>query len=131
MPTHFHLFIYQHNETGMTSLLRSVSVAYSMYFNKKYKRVGPLFQQRYRASRISDDAYLLHISRYIHINPDRYKSWEWSSLPYYNGEMKANWLKPERILDLFNKDEYSSFVDDYQETRRELEAIKHELADQI
>lgn len=131
MPNHFHLFIYQHTEAAISELLRSISVSYVMYFNKKYRRTGPLFQQRYRAKRISDDAYLLHISRYIHLNPNDYKSWEWSSLPYYNQRMKADWLKPNRVLDLFKEGEYSDFVDDYQETKFEIETIRHQLADQI
>src|SRR3990172_5909254 len=67
MPSHFHMLIYQHNSDAMKLLLKSVGVSYSMYFNKKYNRLGPLFQHRYLASRISSDAYLLHITRYIHL----------------------------------------------------------------
>lgn len=46
--------------------------SYSMYFNRKYKRLGPVFQQRYRAIRIVNDEQLMHIGRYVHLNPDKY-----------------------------------------------------------
>lgn len=130
MPNHFHLFVYQHSEDGMSSLLRSVSVSYGMYFNKKYKRVGPIFQQRYRAVRITDDAQLMHISRYIHLNPGDYVSWPWSSLPFYDGTKHAKWLSTRRVLELFNRDPvaYRAFVDDYKDKRDELETLKADLA---
>ena len=128
MPSHFHLFVYQHSEDAMRLLMKSVGVAYGMYFNKKYDRLGPVFQQRYRASRISNEAYLLHISRYIHLNPQNYSTWEWSSLPYYTDKYRADWVQPEGILDLFEGDNYLKFVDEYKDRRDELEDIKHELA---
>jgi hypothetical protein len=100
-----------------------------MYFNKKYGRVGPLFQQRYRASRITDDTYLLHISRYIHLNPDRYKNWQWSSLQAYIGTNDCDWVRPDRVLELFSGD-YQQFLEDYKNRRDILERIKHELANE-
>ena len=131
MSNHFRLLVYQHSEDSMKLLFKSVSVAYAMYFNKKYKRIGPVFQQRYRASRISNEAYLLHISRYIHLNPDEYNIWQWSSLPYYSAKYKASWVIPKRILDLFDNDDYLQFVDDYKDQRDELDDIRHELANDL
>lgn len=128
MPNHFHLFIYQQEPTAMTRLLRGVCTSYSMYFNKRNGRIGPLFHGRFKASRIQRDEYLQHISRYMHLNPTNYKDWEFSSLPYYLGTKRAGWVRPERILDLFNKDEYPEFVSDYSSHKRELDKIKYELA---
>lgn len=131
MPNHFHLLVYQREDDQvLTKLLRSVCTAYTMYFNRKYKRVGPLFQGRFKASRISSDEYLQHISRYIHLNPQDYRHYEWSSLPYYSGELHAEWLEPSRILDLFNGTEnYAKFLADYEDYKDSLDEIKHELAD--
>jgi hypothetical protein len=113
----------------MTQLLKSIGVAYSMYFNKRYRRVGPVFQQRYKAVRIMDDAQLLHISRYIHLNPDDHHGWMWSSLPYYVGSKQANWVHPERILAFHEGHEpYVEFVENYKSRRDELAAIKERLA---
>lgn len=129
MPNHFHLFIYQHSEEGMKHLLRRISGAYGMYFNKKYKRVGPVFQQRYRAVRIAGDEQLMHISRYIHLNPSEYTRWQWSSLKYYRSSY-ARWLKTNHVLELFdnNTEKYLEFVSDYEDKRDELQALKQELA---
>ncbi|OVE79228.1 hypothetical protein BVY00_00945, partial [bacterium G20] len=121
-------FIYQHEPEAMTRLLRGVCTSYSTYFNKKYRRIGPLFLERYKASRIHKDEYLKHISRYIHLNPANYRRWEFSSLPYYLDNKKAGWVRPQRILDLFNDGEYGVFVSDYESYKRELDEIKSELA---
>ena len=77
MPNHFHLLLYQVNEGAMQRLMRGVMTAYSRYFNKKYDRSRGLFETRYKASRISSDTYLMHITRYIHLNPK-----EWREYPY-------------------------------------------------
>lgn len=130
MGNHFHLFIYQlEDEQAITKFMRSLSTAYSMYFNKKYKRVGPLFQQRYRAVRITDNEQLLHITRYIHLNPANYRNYEWSSYSAYTGNYDADWIKPDRVLQLFEGVDYSLFVDDYRDKHDELELFKNQLAD--
>lgn len=130
MPTHFHLFIFQYTPEAMTRLLRGVSTSYTGYFNKRHKRTGPLFTDRFRASMINNDAYLIHISRYIHLNPGKYRSHEWSSLPYYLGKKRADWVRPRRILELFDdKKDYSDFLKDYEEHKKMLDDLKSQLAD--
>lgn len=133
MPNHFHLFIYQaDNKDAITRFMRSIITAYSMYFNKKYKRVGPLFQQRYKAVRITDEAQFEHISRYIHLNPAKYSDYEWSSYSYYLSKKKAEgeWLKPNKVMGLFkNPEAYKAFVEDYKDKHDELEDLKILLAD--
>ena len=129
MSNHFHFMVYQgDNERAITEFIRSLITSYGMYFNKKYNRVGALFQQRYRAVLIGDDSYLLHISRYIHLNPKDYMNYEWSSLPYYLGYKQASWVKPGQVLELFD-DNYISFVRDYKSTKDEIDTYKHLLAD--
>lgn len=132
MPNHFHLLIFQHEERGLLKLMMSVCTAYTIYFNKKYKRRGPLFENNYRASLISEDIYLQHISRYIHLNPKEYKTWLYSSYKDYVGSVQNDWVKPSSILELFDsKNQYIKFVADYQAAHKELEIIKHELADNM
>lgn len=128
MPNHFHLLIYQYDPEAMTRLLRGVGTSYSTYFNKRHGRIGPLFHERFKASLIGKDEYLQHISRYIHLNPVDYEKWEFSSLPYYLGRKNAGWVKPERILELFDTGEYPQFVRDYEAHKRVLDEIKSELA---
>ena len=128
MGSHFHLLFFQPDDpNALTGLMRSVSTAYSMYFNKCYKSQGHLFQSIYRASRINNDAYLSHITRYIHLNPNTYKTYRWSSLPYYVGKKHCNWIHPERINDT-SADEYMTFLEDYEDRKKTLKEIKGQLA---
>ena len=128
MPNHFHLLVYQEDKDAMQRLMRGVCTSYTQYYNRRYKRVGPLFQSRYKASRITTDAYLLHITRYIHLNPREYKTWEFSSLPYFLNDKQAGWVRPRRILELFEGTSYKSFVEDYAEYETLLDITKQELA---
>jgi putative transposase len=132
MPNHFHLLIYQVQPDSYTKLLRSICTAYTYYFNKKHKRVGHLFQDRFKASLISNDSYLQHISRYIHLNPENYKTHEWSSLLYYLGKKDSSWLNPQKIMGLFDFDtsQYEIFIDDYRNYEQSLDELSFILADQ-
>lgn len=133
MPNHIHFQVKQHTRDGITKLMRRVITSYVMYFNKKYKRVGTLFQGIYRAAFIKSEAQHLHLSRYIHLNPIRVKSsinfMSFSSYPYYLGKKHASWVKPEEILSYFKKAKkesqqdilsYQSFVEDYLEDSNEI-----------
>ena len=129
MPNHFHFLLYSKEDPSqIAKFMQSLCIAYSMYFNRRYKRVGGLFQGRFKAIRITNDAYLQHISRYIHLNPTDYKSYKWSSLPYYLNADKVNWLHPERILDIFGAS-YGEFIDEYHDQKLILQKIKHEIDD--
>lgn len=128
MGNHFHLLVYQVEPGAMQRLMRGVMTAYSRYFNKKYERRGPLFESRYKASYISTNRYLMHISRYIHLNPDKWQTHPYTSLKLYAGG-GSDWVRPHRILDLFpSQQAYTEFMADYKDRRDVLEDIKHELA---
>jgi putative transposase len=129
MDNHFHLLVYQKEEGAMQRLMRGIMTSYSRYFNSKYGRSGSLFESRYKASRISNDTYLMHISRYIHLNPRNWKTYPYSSIAYYAEKTAADWLNSARILELFpSSTAYLEFVDDYNDIRDVYEEIKHELA---
>ena len=115
MNNHFHfLFWLNEDPKAIPAFMKSVFTSYSMYFNRKYDRVGPLFQSRYKGSRISNNSYLVHISRYIHLNPmDKYREYKYSSYNSYIGENTYAWLKPERVKNLFNENLYEDFVSSY------------------
>lgn len=132
MPNHFHLLLYQTTEDGITKFMRRFATGYVMYFNHRYNRVGGLFQGKFKASRISADNYLQHISRYIHMNPHDYKgaTTAVSSLPYYmNKKETPPWLTKQPIMSMFDGGaDYASFLDDYQESKSQLEKLKQQLA---
>lgn len=130
MPNHIHMLVYQHDDKALIEFMRSVMTSYSMYYNRKYKRVGPVFQSRYRASRITRDDYLEHISRYLHLNPTDWKYYPYSSLKYYLGNATADWISPVKILELFpSVDQYLEFVSDYEGYKEMLDEIHWDLAD--
>lgn len=130
MPNHFHCLIYQVEKGAMTSFMRSLMTSYSIYFNRKYKRSGPLFESRYKASHISTQTYIEHISRYIHLNPRYWQRYPYSSFRFYSNGDEPEWLKSMKIVDMFsNRKGYKQFVKDYEQHKMMLEKIKHELAD--
>lgn len=141
MPNHFHILLKQLSRNGMTKLLRAVCTNYACYFNRRYNRVGTLFQGKYKAVPIELDPYFLHVSRYIHLNPkglDRIGPWKgsdplsaypYSSYNYYLGLKNSDWLHPQEITNFFRdirkthfKDilSYQSFVEDYEENTRDV-----------
>jgi putative transposase len=130
MSSYVHLFVYQRQKASMKEFMRSILTSYSMYFNKKYKRTGPLMESRYKASRISDDSYLEHVSRYIHLAPRQWRTYEYSSLPYYLQQVSDEWILPRRITDrLPGVSGYLTFMADRGQTKEMVDILKHELAD--
>jgi len=129
MGNHFHLLVYQKLEGGMQQLMRSVMVSYSRYFNSKYQRSGSLFETRYKASRVSSDEYLMHVSRYIHLNPKDWEVYPYSSIAYVRHETSPEWVHGEHVTRLFSSpDAYIEFIRDYEDIHDIYESLKHELA---
>lgn len=122
MPNHFHLLINQNNDVSMDKFMNSIGTRYSMYFNRKYKRVGPLCQDVYKAVLVKTDEQLVHLTRYIHKQALALQGDAWernmqeqpSSYLDYAGQRKTKWVKPKEILSFFSKSNprlsYESFV---------------------
>lgn len=127
MPNHFHALVYVgDNPEVLTKLFRSIATAYVVYFNRRYGRLGPLFQDRFRAVIINTDEQLWHISRYIHLNPVEftgdYKSYPYSSFANFTGVKSPEWLNPKKLITMFkdNRQDYSQFVAEYESRFKEL-----------
>ena len=69
MPNHFHLGLVEISESGIELFMHKVSIAYTMYYNKKYDHSGTIFQGRYKSKHIDNDGYLKILIEYIHLNP--------------------------------------------------------------
>jgi REP element-mobilizing transposase RayT len=118
MPNHFHLVIKQLSSISISKLIAKVCTSYSMYFNKKYNRVGTLYQDQFKAVHVADDEYLLWLSVYIHQNPHvaglvkNLKDWKWGSYPDYIGARQGSLCKKDVVLERFKTSrEYADFVD--------------------
>lgn len=136
MPNHFHLLLRQTQEGGVQKFMQQTLNSYTKYFNTKHDRVGPLLQGAFKAVSIETDEQLVHVSRYIHLNPfvaDLIKDLEtysYSSYPTYIGSDNHSLCHKEPVLSLFkNPDEYKKFVTDHSGYAKELELIKHLLLD--
>lgn len=129
MPNHYHLLVKQLTEDGLPKFMSTLSTSYSMYFNRKYSRVGSLFQGRYKAALVGDDQYYAHISRYIHLNPididKTYATYPYSSYLAYTKNLTPDWLRTDDILELFDGDRhaYAEFVADWADRFHILEEL--------
>lgn len=130
MGNHFHLLIYQQEAGYLSKFMKSLMTSYSMYFNRKYSHSGAVFESRFKCSRITQQSYLEHISRYIHMNPDDWENYPYSSLKNYLGSTDPGWVRPEAIKEMFaNTKEYMQFMHDYEGQKEILQEIKYDLAD--
>lgn len=69
MPNHFHILLREYSEGGVSLFMKKLLTAYAMYFNKKYERIGTLFEGPFRSRHIGRDEYLKYLFAYIHLNP--------------------------------------------------------------
>lgn len=138
MPNHFHFLLKQVRDNGITEFLSKLSNSYTKYFNTKHGRVGHLFQGEFKAVLVESDEQLVHVSRYIHLNPvvsalsKNLESYQWSSYPEYIGINSQGFCLKEEVLGYFkNNQDYQQFVLDQMGYAQELEAIKHQLIDEV
>ena len=103
MSNHVHLLM-KENKTSISVVMQSIGVRYSMYFNAKYRRVGHLFQNRFRSEPIDSENKLLTCARYIHNNPvkagitSKPEKYFWSSFRTYLGQADEPMLDKSILL---------------------------------
>ncbi|MFO8052595.1 MAG: transposase [Candidatus Omnitrophota bacterium] len=139
MPNHYHFILCQLKDGGISKFMQKLGGGYTNYFNTKNKRSGALFQGKFKAKCIENDEYLLHLSRYIHLNSldifrSRYRwrkrkikseateiydflnKYKWHSFPFIAGS-KDNCLvklSPQIILEQFKTiKDYVQFILDW------------------
>ncbi len=137
MPNHFHFLIKQLKDGGITEFVGKLSNSYTRYYNVKYRRVGPLLQGEFKAVLIESDEQLIHVSRYIHLNPitsflvKDLRNYRWSSYPEFIGERKDGFCAKQDILNFFKSPkDYEKFVLEQVEYAQKLELIKHQLLEE-
>ena len=129
MPNHYHLLV-QLNDDELSRQIMRLSVSYTKAINKRYKRVSALFQGQFKAVPVDTDEQLLHLSRYIHLNPvlagivKHPHDWEFSSYREYVGLREGTLPVPDVVLSQFASHRtYRAFVEGYSEQDRRV--IEH------
>lgn len=135
MPNHFHFLLKELIGGGIRKFAGNLQNSYAKYFNTKRKRVGALFQEMFKATRIESDEQLIHVARYIHLNPfssfivkdiKQLKNYPWSSLISYLEEGNYNFIDKDLLKTFFKtKEKLKSFTFDQADYQRNLEIIKH------
>ena len=135
LPNHYHCLLKAEVEKGIPRFLQRWQDSLAKYINVRYKRSGPLFQGPFRAVQVARDEQLLHLSRYIHLNPLTSRlvtnrpsllRYPWSSFGTYTRQKEAGLCSTELVLSFFDSPrEYQSFVLDRASYQQSLEAIKH------
>ncbi len=139
MPNHFHFLLKQNHKNGVARFVADFTNSYTRYYNtQNKKRIGPIFQGIFKAVRIENEEQLLHVSRYIHLNPlvsylvDKPEDYLWSSLAEYLFKDKAEICQTELILGLFkSRRSYMQFILDQVDYSRTLEKIKHLILEEV
>ncbi len=132
MPNHFHLLV-RPLSTCLAAFMRRVLTGYAIYFNRRHKRSGHLFQNRYKSFVIEEEAYLLELIRYIHLNPLRagivpnlkaLATWPYCGYSALMGYVEKSWFEADYTLSLFDAEKLiarkklSSFMEDGLGARR-------------
>ncbi len=113
MTNHVHLVI-QVGHYPLAKIIQNLSFRYTRFINKRKKRMGHLFQGRYKAFLVDADTYLLELVRYIHNNPLRAKmakdadTYPWTSHRVYSGAEELPWLTTELVLGQFSGEHASA-----------------------
>ena len=133
MPNHYHLLV-RPQDDNFSRRMQRLSISYTKAINKRYHRVGALFQGQFQAVHVDSNEYLLHLSRYLHLNPviaglvKRPEDWEFSSYRDYIGLRQGSLPTPEVVLGQFESPhEYQEFVEAYRPPDRQ--TIAHLLLD--
>ena len=128
MPNHFHFLLKQNKDIAVSKLVNKVCSSYSKYFNKKYDRVGHLFQDQFKAVNVETDEYLLWLSAYIHQNPkiagiSNPSNYKWSSYRDYSNLDNLGICDKDIILSRFSVSDYISFTEDSYEAIKQNKII--------
>ncbi len=129
MPTHIHLILKQLTNNGISYFMSNILNGYTRFFNTKNKRKGPLWEGRFKNVQITSQEQLLHLTRYIHLNPttaslvDSPKKWLYSSYLEFLGKSDRNISDYKGIINMSSKD-YQDFTESYINEQKELAKIK-------
>lgn len=131
MPDHYHMLIKVLKGNSLSKYMNDVQISFTRFFNTKFKRKGPLWQSPFRAVKITTEEQLLHVTRYIHLNPttaklvSRPENWVFSS---YRDYIRNNYFLEKVLNELAIKPKrYKKFCEDQINYQIKLKQIKNLL----
>ena len=120
MPNHFHFVLRQDEPGAMSKYFGRLCKSYTRAINKAYQRTGHLFEGKYRIKHIDDRSYLIHLTRYVHLNPVRSglvespENWEFSSFKDYRAPYKIGLVDTGLLLaEIVTPGAYIEYVQNY------------------
>ena len=126
-------------DNGISKFVGDLTNSYTRFFNESSKRKGPIFQGKFRAVRIEDEEQLLHVVRYIHLNPytsyvlkkiNDLPNYPFSSLGEYLGIRDTKIVNTQIVLNNFKTiKSFKTFTFDRADYQRQLQNIKHLLVE--
>ncbi len=126
MDNHTHI-LFKSGQSGISTVMRKLLTWYAAYFNRRHKRTGHLFENRYKSILCEEDRYLLALIRYIHLNPIRagiireisaLNKYPWSGHSVVMGKTECQWMDTEYVLGQFGSKQraarkaYISFIEE-------------------
>lgn len=139
MSNHYHLLI-ETPDGNLVNGMRQLNGVYTQWFNRRHRRVGHLFQGRYKAILVEKESYLLELCRYVVLNPVRARmvrravDWPWSSYRAFIGAYPPpDWLNTDWSLSCFGKsrskaiDAFKRFVTGGRGQPSPLEQLKNQM----
>ncbi|MEA2112359.1 MAG: transposase [Patescibacteria group bacterium] len=126
MPNHFHLLLIQKKDDGISKFMQKLGTGYTMSFNKKYKRVGSLFQGGYKAVLVERDEHLRYLPFYIHLNPLKIKTCggstptDWEFLKKYRWSSLLDYIGKKNFPSVINKEFLSTTLGYEEEHEKEI-----------
>jgi len=124
MDNHYHIIIQTYSKK-LQETMHQINNKYSKYFNSKYKRVGHIFQGRYKSVLVQDERYLLSLLRYIHQNPikahicESIDNYKWSSDVFYRNNIHS-FIYIDTIMDMLSRDRKEA-IEKYKEYKEYME----------
>ncbi len=145
MNNHLHMIVICEKPV-LATIMKRINISYAMSYNRNHKRIGPVFQDRFKSEGISDERYLYGAIRYVHNNPVKghltstAEEYKWSSMKEYMGKEEIDVIDKDikkQVLDGFlSEKDFIEFhnaqdEDDYLDVKEEVAKRKEKEAEEI
>ncbi len=119
MPNHYHMLLRSEQDGAVSQFLQRLFNSYTQAFNRQQSRTGTLFEGRAKSIFIDDERYLIHLCRYIHLNPvvaglvEKAENWPYSNYPEWIGARAGTLVDRDLVRSYFpNTDRYRAFIEE-------------------